>query len=239
VSSTNTESAVTWTANKHVTGKGIYLDVVGRHVSAHKEYRGRVHVLPNGSVAISLLRFRNSSTAQVVASKASLRAITYRPGMKLRTRLQVIGVRPTTLRLKVWPANQAEPSAWQLTATDSSPALQSAGSVGLVTSLHETSHAAPVTVSVSSYSVQSKVAPPTARFTTRTGTSGVTVDGTASTDPNGTIRSYTWSWGDGVITHGVRSTHTYAKAGTYRITLTVIDHSGWRSVTTHTVTIMP
>jgi hypothetical protein len=37
----------------------------------------------------------------------------------------------TAIRLKVWPANGSEPTAWQTTATDTTAALQTTGAVGL------------------------------------------------------------------------------------------------------------
>ncbi len=49
----------------------------------------------------------------------------------LQVRLQGEGTSPTTLRMKVWEAGQSEPSSWQLSATDSTTALQTAGGVGL------------------------------------------------------------------------------------------------------------
>ncbi|MHB8585295.1 MAG: PKD domain-containing protein [Thermoplasmatota archaeon] len=55
----------------------------------------------------------------------------------------------------------------------------------------------------------------------------VTVDATCSRDSLGTIRSYTWSWGDGSPAgSAVSATHTYAVGGTYNLTLTIADSGG-------------
>ena len=56
----------------------------------------------------------------------------------------------------------------------------------------------------------------------------VTFDGTASSDPDGTIVSYNWNFGDGTTLEdgGATPTHTYAAAGTYNVTLTVVDNDG-------------
>ena len=50
-------------------------------------------------------------------------------------------------------------------------------------------------------------------------------DGSLSTD-DGTIIAYDWQFGDNTIASGVTTTHTYAAAGTYSVTLTVTDDTG-------------
>ena len=59
------------------------------------------------------------------------------------------------------------------------------------------------------------------------------VEGTAinfssagSTDSDGTIASYSWSFGDGATSTAANPSHTYASAGTYNVSLTVTDNSG-------------
>ena len=42
---------------------------------------------------------------------------------------------------------------------------------------------------------------------------------------------------DGVVTTGVKSSHTFAQPGTYTVTLTVTNPSGWTSVVTKSVTV--
>jgi subtilase family serine protease len=54
-------------------------------------------------------------------------------------------------------------------------------------------------------------------------------NGAGSSDPypNGTISSYSWSWGDGTPdSTGVTPTHTYTAPGEYAVTLTVTDAYG-------------
>jgi PKD repeat protein len=67
----------------------------------------------------------------------------------------------------------------------------------------------------------------------------VTVDGSASADPDGTVASYAWSFGDGTTGSGVTASHTYAAGGTYTVTLTVTDDAGATATTTSTVTATP
>jgi subtilisin family serine protease len=54
----------------------------------------------------------------------------------------------------------------------------------------------------------------------------VQFDGGLSTDSDGTITSYSWSFGDGTTGSGAAPTHAYASAGTYAVTLTVTDNRG-------------
>ena len=51
-------------------------------------------------------------------------------------------------------------------------------------------------------------------------------DGSGSFDHEGIIESYEWDFGDGTTSTGVTATHTYASAGIYQVTLTVIDNEG-------------
>jgi YD repeat-containing protein len=54
----------------------------------------------------------------------------------------------------------------------------------------------------------------------------VPFSGTGSFDPDGSISSYSWTFGDGGTASGVSPTHTYVSAGTYNISLTVTDNLG-------------
>lgn len=51
-------------------------------------------------------------------------------------------------------------------------------------------------------------------------------DGTVSEDPDGRISRYFWDFGDGVTASGARVDHTYTRAGTFTVTLRVLDDSG-------------
>ena len=83
--------------------------------------------------------------------------------------------------------------------------------------------------------------PPVASFTSTpssapTGTA-ITFDGTASYDPDGTVVSYSWAFGDGATGTGSVVTHSYSLAKTYTVTLTVTDNGGVTGSTTSQVTI--
>ena len=51
-------------------------------------------------------------------------------------------------------------------------------------------------------------------------------DGTGSSDADGDTLTYMWNFGDGETAEGATTTHTYTKAGTYKITMTVDDNTG-------------
>ncbi len=56
--------------------------------------------------------------------------------------------------------------------------------------------------------------------------------------PNGaTAVTYEWSFGDGQRARGETVTHTYSRAGKYRVTLTVTDSAGRSGTTTEEVTV--
>ncbi|MBT7308718.1 MAG: PKD domain-containing protein [Gammaproteobacteria bacterium] len=81
---------------------------------------------------------------------------------------------------------------------------------------------------------------PTALITV-TPTSGtvpltIALDGSSSTDSDGTIPSYSWSSSDGQTATGSGTSFTFSSAGDYVITLTVTDDGGATSSTTTTVT---
>jgi PKD repeat protein len=65
----------------------------------------------------------------------------------------------------------------------------------------------------------------------------VALDGSASSDPDGEVRSWSWATGDGRTVTGRTATHTYAAAGTYRVTLTVTDATGLTGTTSTDVTV--
>jgi PKD repeat protein len=67
----------------------------------------------------------------------------------------------------------------------------------------------------------------------------VSVDASTSYDPDGTIVSYAWNWGDGSTGHGITATHTYAADGTYTVTLTVTDNYGMTDSTSKNIQTVP
>jgi PKD repeat protein len=58
-----------------------------------------------------------------------------------------------------------------------------------------------------------------------------------STDPDGSIVSYAWNFGDGATSNIANPSRTYGAYGNYQVSLTVIDNGGAGSVKTTTVVV--
>ncbi|MFZ4668795.1 MAG: PKD domain-containing protein [Microthrixaceae bacterium] len=65
----------------------------------------------------------------------------------------------------------------------------------------------------------------------------VSFDAGASSDSDGTIVDYAWTFGDGTSASGVTAEHTYTAIGTYTATLFVTDDDGSIGSTTRTVKV--
>jgi hypothetical protein len=73
---------------------------------------------------------------------------------------------------------------------------------------------------------------PTARLTQALRGRTVSVDGSGSSVRGGEIVRYLWEFGDGATSGGVRASHTYARPGSYRVSLAALDDRGrWGVVT--------
>ena len=65
----------------------------------------------------------------------------------------------------------------------------------------------------------------------------ITFDGTQSLDPEGTIDTYEWDFGDNTMGQGPTPTHSYSTKGIYGVTLTVTDSKGYSGTDTTLVGI--
>jgi PKD repeat protein len=124
VSSSGTELRATVSFTRP-TNSSIYVGLIGRRVGT-ATYGARVVVDASGAVKLQLQR-----STDTVLLGAIVPGLTYVSGDRLQFRLQVTGTSPTTIRARVWKVGTTEPAAWQVTATDSTAALQSAGGIGI------------------------------------------------------------------------------------------------------------
>ena len=74
---------------------------------------------------------------------------------------------------------------------------------------------------------------PTASFTSSCSDLACSFNASGSSDSDGSISSYSWSFGGS----GVTASNTYASAGTYAVTLTVTDNGGLTNSVTNNVTV--
>ena len=78
---------------------------------------------------------------------------------------------------------------------------------------------------------------PTASFTHTQAFLDLSVDATASSDPEGPLTSYAWNFGDGTTGTGATAQHSYATAGNYTVTLTVTDNGAKTATSSAGVTV--
>ncbi len=79
-------------------------------------------------------------------------------------------------------------------------------------------------------------AAPTAAFTATCTELNCAFDASASTDADGTIDSYAWTFGDGTTGTGLTPAHAYETAGNYSVKLTITDNDGSTDSLTKSVT---
>ena len=239
------EIATMLSFDKAQTGGGTYISVIGRRVSASVAYQLKIRVQPNGIVTPQIVRVVNGAET-IIQSGPTVLGVSWTQGKKVRVRLRVSGTAPTALAARIWEDGDPEPTAWNVVANDSTPSLQANGGLGISTYLSSSATQSPMTISVDELVAgpppgtppPPNVAP-VASFTSSC--AGLTCDfnGSASSDSDGTIVSYRWTFGDGQTGTGPTTSHTYAGASSYTVVLTATDNQGATGSSTGTVTVAP
>ena len=197
VSSSDSDLQTTFSVDKVPTGGGIYLGFIGRRAGTNLDYVARVMIRSDAQVGLVL----TGAAGATLKGQIIVPGVTTANAAPIKVRVQVTGTSPTTIRAKVWPASGTEPTAWQQSVTDSAAGMQAPGSVGISPYLSSSSTVTPITLKFSNFSVRPANQNPTAAFTGSCTQLTCTVDGTSSSDPDGTIAGYSWNWGEGTPEH--------------------------------------
>jgi PKD repeat protein len=148
----------------------------------------------------------------------------------------------TTLTMNL--ANFAPAAAaqvWQLTASNNITRLAdvAVSGGGFVTSVPAQSVTLFVVPASGAPANQSPVARATATPGSGTAPLVVTFDGSSSSDADGVIASYAWTFGDGGSAAGQTANHTYQTAGSYSAHVTVTDNQGATNTTALSIVVNP
>jgi N-acetylneuraminic acid mutarotase len=108
--------------------KGLFGSLVLRRQASGADYRVGLYLTGTGKVFI---RGETSTGTNLFADADT--GLSFTPGDTFVLRVQAEGANPTTIRAKAWKAGAAEPSAWTVTATNTTAALQTAGTLGIRT----------------------------------------------------------------------------------------------------------
>lgn len=116
----NLSSSITTSHDKIPDNGSVSTRVIVREVGT-SDYHLRMWLRPSGHLE-----------AQFGIGDASLLGTlfdfgVYTPNREYNVRVEAVGVNPTTLRAKIWWASDAEPTAWTITVSDSTPAMQFPG----------------------------------------------------------------------------------------------------------------
>ena len=150
------------------------------------------------------------------------------------------GSTPVTMNLANF-APAAAAQVWQLTGSNNIARLAdvAVSGGGFVTSVPAQSVTLFVVPTSGAPVNQSPVARATATPGSGTAPLVVTFDGSSSSDPDGVIASYAWTFGDGGSAAGQTANHTYQTAGSYSARLTVTDNQGATNTTTLSIVVNP
>jgi hypothetical protein len=106
------------------------VSLVLRRIDSRSMYRPTVHVAANGEVSVTI-EMLAGGRAEELAGPVAMPGLAGVAATDLRVRAEVVGSDPTTVRIRVWPANEAEPNDWQLSVLDWTGNLQGMGAIGV------------------------------------------------------------------------------------------------------------
>ncbi|NYD79162.1 PKD domain-containing protein [Arthrobacter cupressi] len=240
VTTADVDARVEVSADKVANGGGYFASLLGRHVGSN-DYRAKVKVASTGAVSLYLTRVVGG-VETTIAGPVNIAGLTAGANDPLVLRLKLEGINNTAVSGKVWRASATEPAAWQLTASDNTDALEVPGGVGLVSYVSGSTTNVPLVLRYDRLNATAGGNPtpnvaPVAAFTSSVTNLSASFNAGGSSDNDGSITGYAWTFGDSSTGTGQTPSHTYAAAGTYQVTLTVTDDDGATNAVTHPVTV--
>jgi PKD repeat protein len=146
------------------------------------------------------------------------------------------GSTPVTLSLANFPA-AGTAQVYQLTSANSITRLADATVTGSMLSATVPQQSVTLFVLPRSSGNQSPIARIVATPTSGNMPLPVSFSGTTSSDADGTINSYAWTFGNGATASGASTTYTYTTAGSFTATLTVTDDKGATNTASVVITV--
>ena len=141
---------VEFSSDRVATGSGTYVTVASR-VQGNNEYRLRVRLMADGTV--HLLTGKMVGGTETTIKEMTVSGLTYSAGDVLKVSFTTSGNGTTTLSGSVWKSTGTQPATPQISSTDTTASLQSAGGVGIRGYLSGSSTTVPVTLSFDNFLV--------------------------------------------------------------------------------------
>jgi hypothetical protein len=140
--------------DKLAAGARHNISLFARNLGNTGQYRARLELVPSGTLTVLGQKYLTSTNLTTnLGSAVTVSGLTHVANQYIWLRVQVVGINPTTIRIKAWSDGQAEPSAWQYNGTDSEAALQTSGNVAILSRLNSSSTVAPVIFTYDDFSV--------------------------------------------------------------------------------------
>ena len=129
VSTENVRMRVSFSSSSPYSGGAQSFTLYGRYKPASGVYQARVRI-EDGLLRLYIMLDETPLVGSTTITH------TYVPGEVIWLELEVTGTSPTTVSAKMWRGGTSEPGTWQQTATNSTSAMQSAGTLGLKMQTH-------------------------------------------------------------------------------------------------------
>lgn len=251
----NTPTGITeynWGAEGHINGATTQADILGifgrenldmatrwtrpdpatptyKAIKMYRNYDGNKSAFGETSVAASVPNPDNLSSFAAVRSSDG--ALTVMVVSKYLT-----GNTATNINLANFAAS-GKAEVWQLTSANAISRQTDVNFSGNSLNITVPAQSVTLLVILPSRGNQPPVASAVASPTSGPAPLLVNFNGSGSSDPDGTISSYAWDFGDGSSASGSSVSHTYNTPGNYMARLTVTDDRGATSSATVSVTV--